>query len=595
MNNKTNILVAEDSPIQALMLKRMLLSHEYNVTVANNGEEALSVMNQFTPHIIISDIMMPKMNGYQFCYEVKRNDAYKSIPIIMLTELNDTKDVFKAIKAGADNYVTKPFNENFLLERIVSLLNNPVPDAQHEEEKEIEVFFDGESHVMKSTPLQILNLLISTYESAVHQNRELIKTQLDLKKLNEQLEERVLESTKDLQRSQKRLQAIMDHTTAIIYLKDSKGHYLMVNRRFESLFETRNEDIISKTDYDIFPGEAASFFYINDKKALEARAPIEMEEIIPQKDGLHTYIAIKFPLFDEKNQIMGVCGISTDITARKEAENELKKHRDMLEALVRERTSELEDTNEQLRREIEERKKAEAGQAKLIVDLERANLELNNLLYILSHDLKTPVRSIGSLADWIVEDSKERLSEESLENMKLLTDRVRKMYTLYDDISEYSKIGQLSEIRKEVDMNALVRELIEEKFKDFTINITIEKELPVIECEREQLKKVFKNLIENALKSIDKSEVQIAINCIDQKSHWQFTVSDNGKGIEERYFKKIFAIFRTLDSDTEIKSRGMGLPVTKKIVELHGGAIWVESEVGKGSMFSFTVKKLVKG
>ncbi len=130
---------------------------------------------------------------------------------------------------------------------------------------------------------------------------------------------------KRLRENEERLQAIIDNTTAVIYLKDIQGRYILINKQYEKLFHITRYEIIGKTDYDIFPEERASAFLKNDRKVLEAEAPIEFEEIAPHDDGLHTYISIKFPLSTPEDIIYGVCGISTDITERKRMEEELKR------------------------------------------------------------------------------------------------------------------------------------------------------------------------------------------------------------------------------------------------------------------------------
>ncbi len=158
------------------------------------------------------------------------------------------------------------------------------------------------------------------------------KAEQDVDALNESLERRVTERTKELIKATKkledrdeRLQAIMDNTTAVIYLKDTQGRYLLINLQFESLFHISSEEVIGKTDYEIFPEAIADSFVTNDKKVIETLNPLEIEEIAPHDDGLHTYFSIKIPLFDSKGVLYGVCGISTDITEHKRVNEALQK------------------------------------------------------------------------------------------------------------------------------------------------------------------------------------------------------------------------------------------------------------------------------
>jgi len=128
----------------------------------------------------------------------------------------------------------------------------------------------------------------------------------------------------ELATSEKRLQSILDNTTAVIYLKDLEGHYFTINRQYEKLFHVTRHEILGKTDYEIFSTAVADVLRANDQKIVEAEAAIEFEEVVPQDDGLHTYISVKFPLRDTVGTIYAVCGISTDITDRKRSEHELR-------------------------------------------------------------------------------------------------------------------------------------------------------------------------------------------------------------------------------------------------------------------------------
>lgn len=133
---------------------------------------------------------------------------------------------------------------------------------------------------------------------------------------------------------ERQLQSILDNTSAVIYLKDREGRYLLVNRQFERIFGKERDSVVGKTDYDLFPRYMADAFRSNDRRTLKAGAPLELEEVAPHEDGPHTYISIKFPVFDEAHQPSGICGISTDITARKGAEAVLKQGQDKIRKIL---------------------------------------------------------------------------------------------------------------------------------------------------------------------------------------------------------------------------------------------------------------------
>src|SRR5262249_23689332 len=131
------------------------------------------------------------------------------------------------------------------------------------------------------------------------------------------------------------LQAIIDNVTATVYVKDTEGRYLMINQRFEELFGFTRESIVGKTDYDVFPKESAEAFRAVDERVRANGGPMEMEEIAPHADGPHTYLSVKCPLNDHSGQLYAICGISTDITERKESERKQRKQLSQLELLNR--------------------------------------------------------------------------------------------------------------------------------------------------------------------------------------------------------------------------------------------------------------------
>jgi len=243
--------------------------------------------------------------------------------------------------------------------------------------------------------------------------------------------------------------------------------------------------------------------------------------------------------------------------------------------------------------DITAQKEAEERQAELLKELDNVNKELKDFAYIVSHDLKAPLRAIHSLATWISSDYADKLDEDGKEQLSLLRGRVVRMQGLIDGILHYSRVGRVKEKKTTLDLNTLVKEMIDFLSPPSHINISIENHLPQISSERVRVEQVFQNLIGNAIKYMDKEKGEIKVACQEENDFWRFSISDNGPGIDEKYFEKIFQIFQTLKPRDEVEGTGIGLAVVKKIVELNGGKIWVESEVGKGSRFLFTFAKSV--
>ncbi|MCK4797037.1 MAG: hypothetical protein KAT05_06620, partial [Spirochaetes bacterium] len=243
--------------------------------------------------------------------------------------------------------------------------------------------------------------------------------------------------------------------------------------------------------------------------------------------------------------------------------NEIQGYREHLEQLVIERTAELES----------------------------ANQELKDFAYIVSHDLKAPLRAITQLATWLSTDYKNSLDEKGKEQMDLLIGRAKRMNNLIDGILQYSRVGRIKGIEVEINLDNVLSEIIEMISPPKNIKITVQNELPLIIGDKTRIEQVFQNLIGNAIKFMDKPDGNINIGFSDEDSYWKFWVSDNGIGIDEKHYDKVFQIFQTLISRDVKESTGIGLSIVHKIVEMYGGKIWVESKLGKGSTFYFTLLK----
>ncbi len=194
-NDKIKVLIVEDSITQAVQLQYVLEQNNYLVSVAYNGKEALAKIKKHLPRIVISDIVMPEMNGFEFCYQLRKDKNLKEIPVILLTQLSDPEDVIKALECGADNFITKPYEEQFLISRIKNILTTQELRKKETKKMGMEIFFAGKKRIITSERAQIVDLLISTYENALQKNlelqrvnKELVITQHELKRRNEELE-----------------------------------------------------------------------------------------------------------------------------------------------------------------------------------------------------------------------------------------------------------------------------------------------------------------------------------------------------------------------------------------------------------------------
>jgi signal transduction histidine kinase len=204
---QAQILVVEDSPTQAMQLEYMLEGANYRVLLAQNGVEALASIRQHRPAVVISDIIMPRMDGYELCKRMKSDESLRDISLILLTTLSEPQDVIKSLQCGADKFLTKPYDGDLLLSTIKQLLSK-APSGTEETAKALEITYDGQQYSIDSGRGQILDLLVSTYEAAVRKNDELAVAEEDLRLLNRGLEQKVAERTADLQAKNEQLNII---------------------------------------------------------------------------------------------------------------------------------------------------------------------------------------------------------------------------------------------------------------------------------------------------------------------------------------------------------------------------------------------------
>ena len=239
--------------------------------------------------------------------------------------------------------------------------------------------------------------------------------------------------------------------------------------------------------------------------------------------------------------------------------------------------------------DITDLKKLQLQKENLLIELEKSNDELQEYAHIVSHDLKSPLRSIDALINWIKEDNKGQLDEVSLQNFTHIETTLEKMEQLISGVLEYSSVGFSDNQKHLVNLDDVVCGLIEMMYKPDHVKIEVLNTLPTLPGDKTKLQQVFQNLISNAIKFIDKEAGFVKINAKELPTHYQFSVQDNGMGIEEKFHDKIFKIFHALNRSKD--STGIGLSIVKKIVDLHEGTIWLESEPNKGTTFFFTLKK----
>jgi len=238
--------------------------------------------------------------------------------------------------------------------------------------------------------------------------------------------------------------------------------------------------------------------------------------------------------------------------------------------------------------------KTESKLKELNKQLKQVNQRLKDFAHIVSHDLKTPLRGLRRLVEWISTNFANKMDRNDRNQINLLMTRIDRMYSLINGVLQYSIVGNVEEERVRVNLNELIQDVIDMVAPPEQIMISVERKLPIIECERTSIMQVFQNLLSNAVKYMDKPQGRINVGYSEDENFWKFSIADNGPGIEEKYFEKIFEMFQTLTPKDRSESIGIGLSTVKKIVEMYGGQVWVESKIGEGSTFFFTLPKQEK-
>ena len=239
--------------------------------------------------------------------------------------------------------------------------------------------------------------------------------------------------------------------------------------------------------------------------------------------------------------------------------------------------------------DITELKKLQLQKENILKELESRNNELSEYAHIVSHDLKSPLRSIDALVSWVKADNEGKIDEATLQNLGLIETTLETMEKLISNVLEYSSAGTNTHEAIDVDLNDTLSNLKKVLFIPKNISVNVLKSLPIIKGDQTKFQQLFQNFISNAIKFCDKEVGVVDIDYIDNKTFHQFSIKDNGIGIEKKYHDKIFKIFHSLDKRED--STGVGLSIVKKIIHLYEGDIWLESEPHKGSTFYFTIRK----
>jgi PAS domain S-box-containing protein len=505
-----NVLHVEDNPFDAELVESTLRADGLAVQITRvDSRDALDrALAGGTFDLILADYNLPSFDGVSAQMSAQR--VCPDTPFIFLSGSIGEELAIERVKAGATDYVLK--------DRMARL------------------------------PSALRRALAETAERLERRRAE-----ADVRRLNAELEQRVIERTAALAESERRLRAILDHSPAMISLKDTSGRYIVSNREFDRMAGLPAEAIAGRTDEDLFPQRLANAYRANDAQVLQANRALEIEETFLRADGARVFHSVKFPLLDDAGRPYALCAIAIDITERKKTDDALKIAR---------------------------------------LEAERANRAKSDFLSRMSHDLRTPLNAILGFAQLL---ELEALGDDAKESITQIQRGGQHLLSLINEVLDIARIeaGHLSLSHEPVHATEIVdlaMELVAPLADRRGISLSPKpgrSEETVVIADRQRLTQVLLNLLSNAVKyNRPGGTVTVGFEKLDSPARLRITVTDTGAGIAPAKLALLFQPFERLGAEqTEVEGTGLGLALSRRLAEAMGGTLGVTSEVDRGSTF----------
>ncbi|CAM3566900.1 PAS domain-containing sensor histidine kinase [Zobellia roscoffensis] len=331
---------------------------------------------------------------------------------------------------------------------------------------------------------------------------------------------------------------------------DTNDVIQLVNQSFCAMSGYTEEELLGKVGSEVLRVQNKNILEKENEKRIEGESNSYELEVFDKAGNKKHWLVSGAPRYDNEKNLIGSVGIHLDVTEQKILENQKEQ---------------------------------------LLKELEQSNKGLQEYAHIVSHDLKSPLRSISALATWIQDDYKDVLDEAGQQNLTLMQEKVASMDKLIQGILEYSTANDSALDNSSVDLNVVVEKIKESIFIPDHVALVVPKVLPTIIADSTKMHQLFQNILSNAVVHIEKEKGLVEVLFVENVTHWQFSIKDNGVGIPKEYHKKIFEIFQSIGANE--RSTGIGLSIVKKIIDRYEGEVWVESEKDMGTEFHFTIKK----
>jgi PAS domain S-box-containing protein len=532
------ILIADDNITNLYMLETILKGYGLEVITAENGKEALEKALLDPPALIISDILMPVMDGYTLCRQWKSDDKLKRIPFVFFTATyTERKDEEFALNLGADLFIIKPQEPEILMNIIKEVLDVNYTVKQ-----------------VSAKPLGEEMEFFRQYNEILFKKLE--KKMTDLEITNQKL--KTLEENYRLS---------FENVSDVIYSIDTDLNILSVSPSIEKLLGYKPEDFIGRHFSDlgtILMPESIELAKANINLILKGGTNRAKIYLLAAKDGSIKHVEAKGSIIMREGKIIGMISVLRDITERWKVEEEIRKLNFELEQRVKDRTKELQVINN----------------------------ELESFSYSVSHDLKAPLRAIDGFSKTLLDNAYKLLDDESKKHFDIIRKNVEKMSKLIDDLLSFSKTCsqeiQYSKINMEKAAKGIFEEIrLENPGRDIEFIVN---SIPEIYGDTAMIKIVLKNLISNAVKFTGKKpKAIIELGSSIEGTEVQYYIRDNGVGFDMKYRDKLFGVFQRLHRQEDFEGTGIGLALVQRIIHRHNGRVWAEGKIEAGAIFYFTL------
>lgn len=608
---KSTILIVDDKVANLHVLENLLERQDRKMFRANSGEEALKITIKEQIDLILLDVQMPGMDGFEVAQVLKTNFKTRDIPIIFVTaEAREQKIMIKGYEEGAIDFLYKPLDPILVEAKVSVLLKLQMQKKELQEKNESllrsELMIDNSTDIIGIIDIESLHfefvnsaysqILGYSYQEAVGSSLLLILSNEDRKKVKKYITSglekhsfetllygkdrsekwlqwnvvskyrkwffnaRDITEIKKVERIRNYLAIVVKQSNDAVYIFDHEGRIISWNSGAEKIYGYTENEAMNMRIWNIIP---VNLHPEAEKRLrnLQLGQRIESTETrrITKHGVLIDVIFTASPIEDPYGNQLSFAITERDITKEKLAQQEIKR------------------LNQDLRSNI--------------TQLEFTNKELESFSYSVSHDLRAPLRAMSGYSKMLEEDYGSHFDSDAMRMLGNIQDNARRMGLLIDDLLAFSRLGRKEVVKGECNMEHIVYQVLDEIKKTNDIRAHIEiNELSSVCADTSLIKQVWVNLISNAIKYSSKMpEPNITIGNIVTDTDITYYIKDNGTGFNMEYHDKMFGVFQRLHSNEEFEGTGVGLAIVQRVIVRHNGRVWAESEVGKGATFYFTL------